>query len=768
MSEAYATYSAETRADIEKDPQRSDYWLAEIRAAKKRNEQWCDWGKKVVQQYRDERDRAMGMNRDDQKVNILWSNTEVLKAALFASLGKPDVRRRFPKPGRDMEVAKQVAILLENALNTAIDKGDEEYEVARAVEDMLLPGRGVVWMEIDREEDEDGYIASVDCKSVHVGWKDFLQGSGTRWKDLPWVARGHIYTRDDLKENFPEHGDRVPLNHEADGYSETDRKKQPELFKRARVWEIWDKGKKERLFVAEDYEFVLRRTPDPYRLEGFFPCPRPLIAVETTDSAVPIPEYTLYQDQAEELNRITRRIFRLIDMLKVRGVYDASADEAEVLHDLRHAADGEFLPYKGAMSLAERGGLQGAYFFWPMSETIAALQQLYQQRDQLVQAIYEITGISDILRGATDPKETATAQRIKGQFGSMRLQKRQREVQRFVRDIYRMKAELIAEHYPPEQLEEMTGILLPPEQVITQAKMQLAQLQQAPQQQMQMQGNAQMGTEAPQQPPEGVSGASMGQVIPLQPQAVSAPPEHLEELQRIAESVSWEEIKSVLHSDLRRCYQVDIETDSTVFEDAEAEKQARMEYLTAMQNVISNVYPIMQQDRSLAPFVKEVILFASRAFKAGRTLEENLEDAFEKLSQQPPQPDPKAQAAQAKLEIDKARFQLDQSKAQQEMQRKQAEFQAEQQERQMEMASKVQDQRFDQQSKAADLEFARQQQQMDMTAKQLDLVARTHEHGLKREEMTLENLSALLDYELKKRQLQMQEREQRQANRDAA
>lgn len=769
MTETYT--GADTRAEIEKNPDRSDYWLAEIRAAKTRNEQWWKWGDQVVKQYRDERDRVMGFNRDDQKLNVLWSNTEVLKSALFARLGQPDVRRRYPKPGRDMQVSKQVALILENALNVSIDKDDEEYEVGRAVEDMLLPGRGNVWMEIEHEEDEDGYARTVNCRGVHVGWKDFLQGPGVRWGDVPWVARRHIFTRDDLKEKFPEHGERVPLNHEADGYDETDKKKQPELFRRACVWEIWDKGKKERVFIAEDYEFVLDRTPDPYQLENFFPCPRPLIAVETTDNVTPIPEYTMYQDQAEELNRVTRRIFKLIEMVKVRGVYDASADEAEALHDLRNAEDGEFLPYKGAATMLDKGGLQSAYFFWPMQETIAALQQLYQQRDQLIQAIYEITGISDLVRGASDPRETATAQRIKGQFGSMRMKKRQKEVQRFVRDIYRIKGELIAEHYPPEQLEEMTGILLPTRWEIEQAKMQLAQQQQAPM----IEGNAQPGTEAPQRPPEGVSGSSepMGQVIPLQqPQGQSGPPqqapqsgEQAEELERTANAVSREEVLSVLHSDLRRCYQVDIETDSTVFEDAEAEKEARMEYLTAMQQVIANVTPLMQQTPALSPFVKEVVLFASRAFKAGRTLEENIEDAFEKLANQPQQPDPKMQEMKARMQEMQARFKLDQAAKQQDMKAKQAEIQAKQQERQMDMVAKQQDQQFDQASKVADLQYSRAQQQLDMDAKQMDLVARSYEHGLKREEMTIENLSTLLDYELKRREFEQQKQE---GERDAA
>ena len=59
--------------------------------------------------------------------------------------------------------------------------------------------------------------------------------------------------------------------------------------------------------MASGYRDILAEDDDPYNLEGFYPCPTPLIAVRTTDTSIPIPEYTLYQDQAEELDRLTTR-----------------------------------------------------------------------------------------------------------------------------------------------------------------------------------------------------------------------------------------------------------------------------------------------------------------------------------------------------------------------------------------------------------------------------------------------------------------------------
>jgi hypothetical protein len=47
---------------------------------------------------------------------------------------------------------------------------------------------------------------------------------------------------------------------------------------------------------------------DPLKLEGFFPCPPPLNATIAQGSTIPVPDYVLYQDQAEELDDLTGRI----------------------------------------------------------------------------------------------------------------------------------------------------------------------------------------------------------------------------------------------------------------------------------------------------------------------------------------------------------------------------------------------------------------------------------------------------------------------------
>lgn len=506
--------TGETRAEVDSEPQSAKYWLAEIEASKTRSGPFIKKGKAVIDRYRDERDEV---NKAQRKVNILWSNVEVLKAALFAELGNPDVRRQFPRPGAENKIARTAALILERSLTACANLYDEEHEIECAVEDMLIPGRGQCWLEYEVEFAEDGEtIKYQTTEFAYVAWDEFSHGSGRRYKDWPWVGRAHQFTRDELVQKFPKHGKTIPLGYTLPGCKKDD---SSDLFKRAIVHEIWDKTTKQRIYIAEDYPLVLKADSDPLRLRSFFPCPRPLDAVKTTSDAMPIPEFCEYQDQAAELDRVTHRINKLTELLKYCGLYNESLPDVTKLLDLGYLEDGQFEPLKGAAAWNAEGGLEKAFMVRDLAPIVVALQQLYQQRAITIQTIYEITGISDIIRGSSDPGETLGAQKLKANFGSQRMQKRQKEVQRFVRDLYRLKGELIAEHFEKQQLSDMTGILLPSDAERQEARDFLAQvekmkqMQSQPPQQLPSQG-PQMGSAQPQLP----SPAPMAQLAPPQAQ----------------------------------------------------------------------------------------------------------------------------------------------------------------------------------------------------------------------------------------------------------
>jgi hypothetical protein len=70
----------------------------------------------------------------------------------------------------------------------------------------------------------------------------------------------------------------------------------------------------------------------------------------------------------------------------------------------------------------------------PVQQIAETLVQLYNARDRVKAALYEITGIGDIMRGMTNPQETLGAQELKANFATRRIVPQQKELARFARD----------------------------------------------------------------------------------------------------------------------------------------------------------------------------------------------------------------------------------------------------------------------------------------------------------------------------------------------
>lgn len=94
----------------------------------------------------------------------------------------------------------------------------------------------------------------------------------------------------------------------------------------------------------------------------------------------------------------------------------------------------------------------------------------------------------------------------------------------------------------------------------------------------------------------------------------------------------------LIRDDGIRGFKLDIEADSTIAPDEEAEKQSRTEFLKEIVPFLETVTPIAQGNPKMAKLVGEIGMFAIRGFRVARTLEEAFEAAFEILGTMPPPP----------------------------------------------------------------------------------------------------------------------------------
>lgn len=628
-------------------------WKNEITLAERR---FSAWWKEADQCY----DIYEAETQQQNSYNILWSNTEVLRPALYNSTPTADVRRRF----RDEDaLGKTVSKVLQRALDYTVDDYEAEDfddEMKASVLDTLITGRGKarvkyvpVFVPMDPpmgqpvaptglappeptapvlQQDVTAQAAppmeqvadeSAQCEYVH--YKDYLHGPGKKWSQVPWEGYRHCLDRDELVQMFgPDIGAKVPLD-EAKKDEKTEDKDLNDNNRTAEVWEIWDKRSRRCIFINKQFEDgPLLDVDDPLQLAGFFPGPKPLYAIESTRSLIPIPPYRLYKQQAKELNRITTRINVITEHLKVRGAYAAGITE---IGNILKLGDGEMAPIVNVTQVAAAGGLDKALWMMPIDALAKALQQLYLAREQIKAVIAELTGLSDIIRGSTDPNETKGAQQLKSQWGTLRLQRLQREVQRFARDLIRLLGEIISQQFSPEKLAAITQVQLPtPEQKV--------QAQAAVQQ-------AQMAAQQAQMAPPQVDPAT-GQPMP--------PPGPPPEAVAVLEQPTWDDVMGVLKSDELRGYKVDIETDSTVAETIDRDMAGLNEAMQAIATWIQTVGPLVQQGAMSVDAAKEGALVIIRRSRMGQAFE----DQIESISSMPPPAPPPEQGGQDLSPIMKA------------------------------------------------------------------------------------------------------------------
>ena len=107
-----------------------------------------------------------------------------------------------------------------------------------------------------------------------------------------------ISTRDELADRFGAAGRQVELDYTLSGVEPNpDKGPAPDAFKKATIWEVWDKKKREVLRIAKAVaEAPLDRQPDPLELPSFFPLPPCLRAVTTNDKRTPVADFVQYQD----------------------------------------------------------------------------------------------------------------------------------------------------------------------------------------------------------------------------------------------------------------------------------------------------------------------------------------------------------------------------------------------------------------------------------------------------------------------------------------
>jgi hypothetical protein len=476
MSDSYS--SAERIKSITKADDtpsgRYERWKSEIVMAEKEMDNFHRQGRTTDRRFRDERDSVDGSER---KFNIFSANVQIMESVLYSNIPKVDVSRRF---GQSMDdVARVAALMLQNSIMQDIDEPECDFgQIMReAVQDRLVPGLGAAWLRLETETEENtleevldpltqdvtqeaATFESVKKQEVlidHVHWEDFLYSPCRIWRERRWVARRVYMDQDSLVKRFGEKlGREIPLdyNPRTSGGTQTNDPKNV-VMQKAMIYEIWDRQHRKVIWLSKAQPGILDEQDDPLKLEDFEPCPRPLFGLMTNSNCIPKADFVMIQDQYNELDLVNNRISLLVQACKVVGVYDSKATGVQRM--LQQGSENTMIPVDNWAMFAEKGGVKGSVDWLPLEVVIQALEKLRQAREDIKAQIYELTGISDIVRGNTKASETLGAQQLKAKFANVRIQTLQNDVSRFAQDILRIKGEIICRHFLPEQILELSN-----------------------------------------------------------------------------------------------------------------------------------------------------------------------------------------------------------------------------------------------------------------------------------------------------------------------
>ncbi|MBX4908369.1 MULTISPECIES: hypothetical protein [Rhizobium] len=625
------------------------HWQQELERAQRYFKSWHDRCVKIEKIYLDQ--QADQTSAAKRRFPMLWANTAVLQPAVYARVPQPVVERRF----KDAEpVARIASEIVERNLAYTGDEADLDSIMRAVRDDFLLCARGTVWLRYEADfEPLDMGVAPSDPAAEnglpgglgaaletiadervcidYVHWSDFLHSPARRWKDVTWVARRVPMSGEEMEKRFGREAMASGAAQAAGARKGESQAERAENEGRTHVWEIWCKSENYTIWIADGSPVALEVSEPPLELTHFWPCPRPAYGTMSTSSLIPVPDYVYYQQQCDEIDLLTRRINKLTDQLRLKVFYPSGdgAISPAIEKAMRPDNDMVMVPIPEWAAFTDKGGSK-AVVTLPIDEVQKVIVACMAARKQLIEDVYQITGISDIVRGDTQASETATAQRIKSQWGSIRIRDRQAELARFARDIIRLAGEIICDQFQPETLMLVSGIKLPSMAEKQQVQRQLQQMQMAA-------GQAAMRAQ------------QMGQ--PAQAPPAMTPPELSPQLQRMMGQPTIDEVVQLLRNDSIRGFQIDIETDSTIEPDEDAEKQRRMEFVQMVGGFIQQAGAMAQQNPMLVPVMVETLLFAARGFRAGRQLESTLEQVGAQLSQAAtaPKPEPQPQPSPAEM-----------------------------------------------------------------------------------------------------------------------
>ena len=159
-------------------------------------------------------------------------------------------------------------------------------------------------------------------------------------------------------------------------------------------------------------------------------------------------------------------------------------------------------------------------------------------------------------------------------------------------------------------------------------------------------------------------------------------------MRKLEEKPTIDQVLYFLKDNRAKAFVLDIETDSTIMADENAEKQRRTEFITALGPLLNQLAQMVQAEPKMANVAGEILKFSTGAFRASRSLDGSIDEMTELMKVKADQPqgdDPATAAGKIQLQIEQMKQQTIKEKNMQDLKVKQAELLQKDQHKQQEL-----------------------------------------------------------------------------------
>lgn len=473
------------------------FWLQWIRAAKKAADRHWQDANEAWAEYENDKEKVQSSGADapTRVYPIYWSSCKVMEPAYWSRIPNVYARRRFDI---NDPIAMTGSLIVERLSEWLKDTSCLDSTMRCAVQDLIHADKAttqVIYeadvkkstrrMELQASEPDDGGAVSYLSDGVAYDGEVLSDDGGYFFNQEHEEAENQrlylapLYydevlhtpeaksedqitekayffslTKAEAEAKFPNLSGNISWKKKKQEESAT--KGEDSVEEYLEGWECYCKTTRTVYWVSEQYNSdFLKTASDPYGIRNFFPSPPFVIGSKPRKSLYPTPAYVHVRATLKQLHSLYAKTFELIKGIRRRALVDGATPE--LITALNDLSDNEFVTVSNLNKMLEKGGLQNMIWYIPVQELVSAISELNTLDAQFKDNFYEWFGVPDILRGSSDPVETAAAQEIKQGAANDRFKNYKESVAKLARDSLEMLLDMAFHLFTDDRIAEIVG-----------------------------------------------------------------------------------------------------------------------------------------------------------------------------------------------------------------------------------------------------------------------------------------------------------------------